>query len=158
MGERNAANVISLHLPDTRGRETEIARLVGWSPLGGLEIQCEDGRRLRAETTLPLDALTIQRAIAGGQRVLVTITASGLAVVTGFLQPVGLSQPDRAEAIDVHVDGDRLVLQGREEIELRCGHASIVLRRSGEIEIRGEKIVSRSRGANVVTGATIRLN
>ena len=131
MGERNAANVISLHPPDTRGGETEIARLVGWNPVNGLEIQYEDGRRLRAETTLSLDALSIQRAIAGGQRVLVTTTASSVAVVTGFLQPVGVSQPDRTEEIDVHVDGDRLVLQGREEIELRCGQASIVLRRSG---------------------------
>ena len=74
-----------------------------------------------------------------------------------FVQTPG-QVPSPSGEVVVRVDGDRLVLHGREEIELRCGRASLVLRRTGEVEIRGEKIASRSRGANVVTGASIRLN
>lgn len=56
------------------------------------------------------------------------------------------------------IDGERLVLRAEREIELRCGDASIVLTRAGKILIRGNYVVSRSRGANKVKGAFLDLN
>lgn len=56
------------------------------------------------------------------------------------------------------MDGDRVVLQAAREIELRCGDASIVLTRAGKVLIRGNYVLTRSRGANKIKGAFIDIN
>ena len=45
-----------------------------------------------------------------------------------------------------------------EELRIECGKASISLRADGRVEIRGEHLVSRSRGANKVKGGSVHLN
>jgi len=45
-----------------------------------------------------------------------------------------------------------------EELRIECGKSSIWLRADGRIEIRGEHLVSRSRGANKVKGGSVHLN
>jgi len=156
MTERHAANVIALHPQPAPSSKSEIGRLIGWSEETGFQVELANGCRSCIGTTVALDRLTMQRAIARGQRVLVTALDSGASIIAGFVHTLD-DELDPSEVV-VHVDGDRLVLQGRKEIELRCGQSSIVLRSSGELELRGEKIVSRARGANIVTGGSIRLN
>ncbi|BBO17395.1 conserved hypothetical protein [Candidatus Brocadia pituitae] len=56
------------------------------------------------------------------------------------------------------VDGERLVLRAEREIELRCGEASIILTKAGKILIRGNYVLSRSRGANKIKGAFVDIN
>ncbi|ARO87986.1 hypothetical protein EBAPG3_009515 [Nitrosospira lacus] len=56
------------------------------------------------------------------------------------------------------VDGERVVLRAEREIELRCGDASIVLTRAGKILIRGNYVLTRSRGANKIKGAFVDIN
>lgn len=56
------------------------------------------------------------------------------------------------------VDGDLLRLEAREQIELRCGKASIILTRAGKIILRGSYVVSRSTGANRIKGASVQIN
>lgn len=58
----------------------------------------------------------------------------------------------------VRADGERICLEANEEIVLRCGKSSVVLRKSGEILIKGMKIVSRARGTHKVKGATVQIN
>lgn len=50
------------------------------------------------------------------------------------------------------------VLDAAEEIELRCGEASIRLTRSGKILINGEYVLSCSRGVNRIVGASVEVN
>jgi hypothetical protein len=93
---------------------------------------------------------------------------AGAAIVVAFEQGevrhpviVGRVQPLRTEAppaLDARVDGERVVLQGRERIELRCGEASIVLTRAGKVLINGNYVLTRSRGANRVKGAYVGIN
>ncbi|MBM4059815.1 MAG: hypothetical protein FJ265_01790 [Planctomycetes bacterium] len=45
-----------------------------------------------------------------------------------------------------------------EELTIECGKAKIHLRADGRIEIRGEHLVSRSRGPNKVKGGSVHLN
>jgi hypothetical protein len=59
---------------------------------------------------------------------------------------------------EVRADGERICLEANEEIVLRCGKSSVVLRKSGEILIKGMKIVSRARGTHKVKGATVQIN
>jgi len=92
---------------------------------------------------------------------------AGAAIVVAFEQGevrhpviVGRLQPPRSgtPALDARVDGERVVLQARERIELRCGEASIVLTRAGKVLINGNYVLSRSRGANRVKGAYVGIN
>ena len=59
---------------------------------------------------------------------------------------------------DVVVDGRRLVFEAKQEILLRCGKSSILLRRDGKVLIRGAHLVSRSSGPNRIKGGSISLN
>jgi hypothetical protein len=56
------------------------------------------------------------------------------------------------------VDGERVVIRAEREIELRCGDASIILTQAGKVLIRGNFVLSRSRGANKVQGAFVHIN
>ena len=58
----------------------------------------------------------------------------------------------------VKVDGGRLVLRAEREIELRCGDASIVLTKAGKVLVRGNYVLTRSRGANRIKGAFVDIN
>jgi uncharacterized protein DUF6484 len=64
----------------------------------------------------------------------------------------------RPSQTTVTVDGQRVVLHGEREIELRCGDASLVLTRAGKVVIRGQYVVSRSRGVNKIKGAVVDIN
>ena len=59
---------------------------------------------------------------------------------------------------DVVVDGQRIVIEGREEIVLKCGDASITLTKSGKILIRGKYLVNRSSGVNRIMGGSVQIN
>jgi len=63
------------------------------------------------------------------------------------------------EAIkDFLLDGKRVVFEGKEEIVLKCGDASITLTKAGKILIRGKFISNRSSGVNRLLGAAIQIN
>lgn len=56
------------------------------------------------------------------------------------------------------VDGERVILRAEREIELRCGEASIVLTKAGKVLIKGNYVLTRSRGANKIKGAFVDIN
>jgi hypothetical protein len=58
----------------------------------------------------------------------------------------------------VIIDGRRLVLEGHEEIVLRCGRGSITLTANGKIVLKGTELVSRSSGTNKIRGAAVNIN
>lgn len=58
----------------------------------------------------------------------------------------------------VHVDGKRVVLEGQEEVVLKCGEASITLTRNGKVVIRGKYLLSRSSGINRILGGSVQVN
>lgn len=69
-------------------------------------------------------------------------------------------EPEResSEPMEVEVDGEKTVIEGKQQIVLRCGAASITLTKSGKIVLRGEHLVSRSSGVNRILGASIQMN
>ena len=58
----------------------------------------------------------------------------------------------------LHIDGKRIVLEGREEVVLRCGESSITLNANGKISIRGKYLLSRSSGVNRILGGSVQVN
>lgn len=59
---------------------------------------------------------------------------------------------------DILVEGRRLTFDAGEEIMLRCGKATILLRANGEVIVKGARLASRSTGAHTIKGATVRIN
>ena len=56
------------------------------------------------------------------------------------------------------VDGRRVLLTGEDEVELRCGKASITLRRNGAVIIKGTHVLSHSAGVNRIRGGSVQIN
>lgn len=87
-----------------------------------------------------------------------------LAVMLVFLEgradsPVvlGLAEPP-STPVEVEVDGERHVIEAREELLLRCGQASILLRADGTIQIRGRDVTSWARRRLRIRGGSVSIN
>lgn len=65
------------------------------------------------------------------------------------------ARPGLLEAV---VDGETLKLVAERDLVLRCGAASLTLRKDGRIVLSGTNLLSASRGPNRIKGATIALN
>ncbi len=79
-------------------------------------------------------------------------------VVLGVLRSPTSEGPWAQPPIVAEADGRRLVLEGKDEVVLRCGDASITLRRNGRVVIRGAEVESRASGTNKVRGGSVRIN
>ncbi len=65
---------------------------------------------------------------------------------------------DLGKAHDVVIDGERLVFDAKQEVLLRCGKSTLLLRRDGKVLIRGTHVVSRASGPNRIKGGSVSLN
>ncbi|EDM73955.1 hypothetical protein PPSIR1_13695 [Plesiocystis pacifica SIR-1] len=119
----------------------------------------------RSVVELSPDAITA--AIRDGRGVLLSFEDGrpDAPIITGLLQPLPSPEvevePDQAriEGVDeALVDGRRVVLEAADEIVLRCGKATIVLRRNGRVVIRGTYVETRSKGVNRVKGGSVEIN
>jgi hypothetical protein len=63
-----------------------------------------------------------------------------------------------AQAVEAHVDGKRVVLEGTDEVVLKCGQASITLRRNGKLIIKGTYVETHSTGVNRIKGGSVQVN
>jgi hypothetical protein len=86
-------------------------------------------------------------------------------IILGFVSDVLRPEParpelrlDLGEERDVVVDGKRIVLEAEQEVLLRCGKGTILMRRDGKVMVRGTDVLSRSTGPNRVKGASVKLN
>ncbi|MDZ4087816.1 MAG: hypothetical protein U1E69_13565 [Tabrizicola sp.] len=100
------------------------------------------------ETTLLARSLVLVPAEAVGRQAAVVMMEEE-PLVLGLIQPL---------VPEVEADGEKLVLEARKEVTLRCGKASIHLTADGRVTIRGTQVLSRSDGPNRVQGASVQLN
>jgi hypothetical protein len=153
-------------------RATANAAIAGSELISGhLDGVDDEGRLLfRAEGTeasLPVaigvalsDAALVEAARAG-RRVLVARTSDdGRLMLVGLVRERIAAHVRNAapEQLEVIMDGETLRFEGRTKIELVCGRARIVLHKSGRVEVSGTHLLSRSRGAVRIKGATVHLN
>ena len=148
---------------------------VGWlaaSPPGSFLVDF-DGNRLGplpARTTVPLTGEQLQQAIASLQGVVLMFENGdpSLPLIMGLVQTVSatplvdaiLENIPAPAPLEATVDGTpRIVeIEGQEEIVLRCGQASITLRRNGKILIRGVQVETRASGTNRIKGGSVQIN
>jgi len=112
----------------------------------------------------------IEHAISSGQGALLVFENGDprLPIVIGLIQPPmksplrALLQPARKnEAPDLreaHLDGERVVLEAHREIVLRCGDASLTLRKDGRVLIRSAYVETYSQGVNRIKGGAVKIN
>ncbi|HTV78593.1 MAG TPA: DUF6484 domain-containing protein [Steroidobacteraceae bacterium] len=60
--------------------------------------------------------------------------------------------------VEVHADGERLVISAKELLVLRCGRASITLTAAGKVLIDGAYISNRSSGVVRIKGGAVQIN
>lgn len=63
----------------------------------------------------------------------------------------------RKEAV-ARVDGRRVVIEGQEEVSLKCGEASLTLRRDGVAILKGVNVVTQAKRVNKVRGGKVQVN
>ena len=64
----------------------------------------------------------------------------------------------RPGQLEVAMDGETLRLTAERDIVLKCGEASLTLRKDGKIVLSGTNVLTASRGPNRIKGASIALN
>ncbi|MFO0633049.1 MAG: DUF6484 domain-containing protein [Nannocystaceae bacterium] len=124
----------------------------------GVDVPDNPGGPVRARLARPLGAEQIARALEDRSGVVLMFEHGDPAqpLVVGLVQPVRPPQP--ADAAVAHVDGKRVELVAQDEIVLRCGTASITMRRNGRIVIRGTYVETRASGVNRIRGGSVAIN
>ena len=50
------------------------------------------------------------------------------------------------------------MLEGTDEVTLKCGAASITLRRDGKVILRGAYVETTAKGVNRIRGGSVKIN
>jgi hypothetical protein len=102
----------------------------------------------------------------------------GRPIVVGLVQPVSdtplldellapatppepaveLEMARPAERQTALVDGKQVVIDAKDELVLRCGRATITLRRNGKVIIRGTYVETHAEGTNRIKGGSVKIN
>lgn len=126
------------------------------------------GGPVRARTTVKLSPEELLAAVAARQGAVLFFDGGDPArpVVVGLIQAASetplldavLGAPLAPASADARLDGQRVVLEAKDEIELRCGASSIVLRRNGRVTIRGVQLETRAKGLQRIKGGKVEIN
>lgn len=138
-------------------------RLVGHNEHGRLLVDYSGNPfgPLRARTTLVLTPEELQRAVNEQHAVLLLFEEGdpGRPIVVGLLRDeLPRAEPAVTTPVVVEADGRRVEVEAADELVLRCGDASIVLRRNGRVVIRGTYVETRSKGVNRIKGGSVLIN
>ena len=80
-------------------------------------------------------------------------------IVMGVIQDARSSDlQQRSGSVEVDTDGARMIVTAKQQLVLRCGHASITLTRAGKILIEGTYVSSRSSGVIRIKGGSVQVN
>ncbi len=69
-----------------------------------------------------------------------------------------LSEEETKEIKEATIDGERISFEAKNELILKCGKGSILIRKDGKIIVKGTNLLSRSSGSNKVKGASVGIN
>jgi Domain of unknown function (DUF6484) len=160
--KRPGLKVVAKDRPKDRAtaRGIVVGTIVGVAD-GRLLVRLPDSASpVAARCALKLDAAAVAELVGRSAEAVVAFEREDpeRPIVTGMLHTV----PDVASAstrsIEAKVDGERVVIEGRDEVVLQCGKASITLRRNGRVVIRGTQLESRAQGLNRIRGGAVQIN
>ena len=80
-------------------------------------------------------------------------------VIMGLLRDAeNLPSAARPGHVEIDVDGESLIVAGKEQVVIRCGKASITLTKAGKVVIEGEYVINRARKTNRIEGGAVQIN
>ncbi len=136
-----------------------IGELIGITDEGQTPLVCYPGQpgtaALHARATVDLHGAHI------GREVVLMFEAKDLTkpIIMGVLQESeGWPLEQRPDQVEVDVDGERMIVNAKEQLVLKCGEASITLTKAGKVLIKGKYVLSRSSGVNRIKGGSVQLN
>ncbi len=171
----------STHAAGLAPAEVVIGTLVAIDPQGRALVSFYWGEQLAEQvpalTTQILDSSSLGRQVAllfaaGNQQqpVIMGFIHSPLDLVIGqtvsasagsepieaelFSGPAQFTPPERS----ANLDGKRLVFEAEEEVQIKCGEASINLYKDGRVVIRGRNLISRASAVNRILGGSVQVN
>lgn len=170
---RQLAAVAPLQSRSEPVASARVGRVVGVSAQGRplVDFPGNQAGPLEAVTT-SLTARADLEAAAGRRQQVVLLFDGGdprAPIVVGFVVPAVQPAERPEEALPpaearqelpevAEVDGKRVCIEGMDEVVLRCGEASITLRRNGKVVIRGAYLESHSKGTNRIKGGSVQIN
>jgi hypothetical protein len=122
-------------------------------PLAARVSTALDGPALESAAATQQDALLIFEGGDPGRPILMSLLRSATPMVDLLL-----GQPHQLAPDHVRVDGERVSIEGKEEVVLRCGKASLTLRRDGKVLLRGVNVVSQADQVHKVRGGKVQIN
>ena len=60
--------------------------------------------------------------------------------------------------VEARVDGQRVTIEGQDEVVIRCGAASITLWRNGKVVIKGTQLETSATGTHRIKGGSVDIN
>ena len=80
-------------------------------------------------------------------------------IVIGVVRDNRTKQSVRAPVVvEVDADGQRISIEAREQLVLRCGRASITLTKAGKVLIDGDYVSTRASSVNRIKGGSVQIN
>lgn len=160
--ERQVAKVPRAHAEPSRLIGQRVGRLIEWSSVEGPRVDYPGNTQgpILARSIVALDETSAVRAIAEEREVLLAFDAGqdDRPIIVGLLTPPPGSGTESSLPSEALIDGKRVVLEGHDEIVLRCGKASITLRRNGRLVVRGTYVETRAEGVNRIKGGSVQVN
>ena len=144
-----------------------IGRIAGINDMGDIFVECEDSGVHPAKLLAGINRDDLARPEQRGREVLVLFEKGDprKPIIVGLMENrleslISLEVHDEQarDSKDVLVDGMRVTLEATEEVMLKCGKGSILIRKDGKIIIKGTDILSRSSGPQRVRGASVSIN
>ena len=172
MSRHPKATTAAVPPPALASPAAKLGTLLPSSVPGALVVDCEGSGPLPARSTISFDEQTIVRAAATHQPVLLLFENGDarLPIIVGLIQPepgAALFQsllapaaptPSQRPPAEARLDGKSVVLEGTDEVTLKCGAASITLRRDGKVILRGAYVETTAKGVNRIRGGSVKIN
>ncbi len=150
----NRASVVSLPQPHrSPPSRSVIGRLLGAAHEGGALVTIDGEvrpRTARASVVLrPRDVGAVVTLLVHGDEIIITGVVRTLEEVARDI---------RGPARELRLDGEALLLEAERELILRCGKASVTLRRDGKVVVKGTHVLQASSGLHRIKGASVEIN
>jgi hypothetical protein len=111
-----------------------------------------EGEPIKARTIVKLEQVDPTRLVGASVLVALDSAPDGVPIIIGLVsETIFEGEPSTGES-------DVSIIEAKNELRLRCGKSTLVLRRDGTVLVKGRKITSRAAEANKIKGATINLN
>ena len=65
---------------------------------------------------------------------------------------------DKSQPQQLKIAAKEILVEGAEEVTLRCGESSLTLRKDGKTVLKGNEVLSRASRTNRIKGATVKIN